>query len=76
MRNLVNTRDEDMLKEYVANGVTTPVIALLPVYLLPLYGGFNIIWKLFDSGFIAPIQAFIYSFLTILYFGFAVAEEH
>lgn len=59
-----------------AGGIMLAVIALLPVYLLPLYGGFNIIWKLFDSGFIAPIQAFIYSFLTILYFGFAVAEEH
>ena len=52
------------------------VIALLPAYLFWLYGPFNIIWKLFDSGFIAPIQAFIFSFLTILYFGFAVAEEH
>jgi F0F1-type ATP synthase membrane subunit a len=41
-----------------------------------MYGPFNIIWKFFDSGFIAPIQAFIFSFLTILYFGMAVAEEH
>jgi F-type H+-transporting ATPase subunit a len=59
-----------------AGGIMLAVIALLPFYLFPLYGAFNVIWKLFDSGFIAPIQAFIYSFLTILYFGFATAEEH
>jgi F-type H+-transporting ATPase subunit a len=59
-----------------AGGIMLAVIALLPAYLFILYGAFNIIWKLFDSGFIAPIQAFIFAFLTILYFGFAVAEEH
>jgi F-type H+-transporting ATPase subunit a len=59
-----------------AGGIMLAVIALLPGYLFLLYGSFNIVWKLFDSGFIAPIQAFIFSFLTILYFGFAVAEEH
>ena len=52
------------------------VIALLPFYLFPLYGFADFGWRLFDSGLIAPIQAFIYSFLTILYFGFATAEEH
>jgi F-type H+-transporting ATPase subunit a len=59
-----------------AGGIMLAVIALLPAYLFFLYGAFNIVWKLFDSGFIAPIQAFIFAFLTILYFGFAVAEEH
>jgi F-type H+-transporting ATPase subunit a len=59
-----------------AGGIMLAVIALLPFYLFPLYGVANIVWKLFDSGFIAPIQAFIFSFLTILYFGFAMAEEH
>jgi F-type H+-transporting ATPase subunit a len=59
-----------------AGGIMLAVIALLPFYLFPLYGIANIVWKLFDSGFIAPIQAFIFSFLTILYFGFATAEEH
>jgi F0F1-type ATP synthase membrane subunit a len=52
------------------------VIALLPFYLFPLYGFADFVWRIFDSGFIAPIQAFIYSFLTILYFGMATAEEH
>jgi F-type H+-transporting ATPase subunit a len=59
-----------------AGTIMLSVIALLPSYLFPLYGGANVVWKLFDSGFIAPIQAFIFSFLTILYFGFAAAEEH
>ncbi len=59
-----------------AGGIMLAVIALLPVYLFPLYGLADFGWRLFDSGLIAPIQAFIYSFLTILYFGFATAEEH
>jgi F-type H+-transporting ATPase subunit a len=59
-----------------AGGIMLAVIALLPFYLFPLYAGADFIWRLFDSGLIAPIQAFIFSFLTILYFGFATAEEH
>jgi F-type H+-transporting ATPase subunit a len=59
-----------------AGGIMLAVIALLPAVWIPLYGAANIIWKLFDSGFIAPIQAFIFTFLTILYFGMATAEEH
>ena len=35
----------------------------------------DIIWKLFDAGFVAPIQAFIFSLLTILYYQAAMAEE-
>jgi F-type H+-transporting ATPase subunit a len=59
-----------------AGGIMLAVIGLLPFYLFPLYGVANFGWRIFDSGLIAPIQAFIYSFLTILYFGFATAEEH
>jgi F-type H+-transporting ATPase subunit a len=59
-----------------AGGIMLAVIALLPNYLFPLYGLADFGWRLFDSGLIAPIQAFIFSFLTILYFGFAVTEEH
>ena len=59
-----------------AGGIMLSVIALLPNYLMPVEAAFNFGWKLFDSGLIAPIQAFIFSFLTILYFGMAVAEEH
>lgn len=59
-----------------AGGIMLGVIALLPFYMFPLYGLADFGWRIFDSGLIAPIQAFIFSFLTILYFGFAVAEEH
>jgi F-type H+-transporting ATPase subunit a len=60
----------------LASGVMFAVIALLPVYLFWMYGPFNVVWKLFDIGLIFPIQAFIFSFLTILYFGLALADEH
>ena len=59
-----------------AGGIMLAVISLLPFYLFPLYGVADFGWRIFDSGLIAPIQAFIFSFLTILYFGFAVQEEH
>jgi F-type H+-transporting ATPase subunit a len=59
-----------------AGGIMLAVIGLLPFYLFPLYGLADFFWRIFDSGLIAPIQAFIFSFLTILYFGFATAEEH
>ena len=59
-----------------AGTIMLAVIGLLPFYLFPLYGFGDFFWRLFDSGLIAPIQAFIYAFLTILYFGFATAEEH
>jgi F-type H+-transporting ATPase subunit a len=59
-----------------AGGIMLAVIALLPFYLFPLYGLADFGWRIFDSGLIAPIQAFIFSFLTVLYFGFATAEEH
>jgi F-type H+-transporting ATPase subunit a len=60
----------------LSGGVMLAVIALLPIYLFPLYGFADWGWRIFDSGLIAPIQAFIFSFLTILYFGQAVEEPH
>lgn len=60
----------------LASGVMLAVIALLPAYLFWMYGPFNVVWKLFDIGLIFPIQAFIFAFLTILYFGLALADEH
>jgi F-type H+-transporting ATPase subunit a len=59
-----------------AGGIMLAVIALLPAKWFVLYGAGDFGWRIFDSGLIAPIQAFIFSFLTILYFGFATAEEH
>jgi len=60
----------------LASGIMFAVIGLLPVAWIWLYGPANVIWKLFDVGLILSIQAFIFAFLTILYFGFAVEEEH
>jgi F-type H+-transporting ATPase subunit a len=55
-----------------AGGVMVAVIGLLPALISwPLTGA----WKLFDM-FIGLIQAFIFAFLSILYFSFAVSEEH
>jgi F-type H+-transporting ATPase subunit a len=36
----------------------------------------DVIWKLFDGLFVGPIQAFIFSLLTILYVGAAVSDGH
>jgi F-type H+-transporting ATPase subunit a len=60
----------------LAGGIMLAVIALLPVKFFLLLGLGDVVWKLFDCLLILPIQAFIFAFLTILYFGFAVAEEH
>jgi F-type H+-transporting ATPase subunit a len=60
----------------LAGGIMLAVIALLPVKWFLLFGVGNVVWKLFDCLLILPIQAFIFAFLTILYFGFATAEEH
>jgi F-type H+-transporting ATPase subunit a len=60
----------------LAGGIMLSVISLLPVTWIWLYGPANVVWKLFDAGLILPIQAFIFSFLTILYFGFTLADEH
>jgi F-type H+-transporting ATPase subunit a len=39
---------------------------------------FNVVWKLFDTLFLGALQAFIFSLLTVLYFGMAAAghDEH
>jgi F-type H+-transporting ATPase subunit a len=60
----------------LASGIMFAVIGLLPLTWIWLYGPAHVVWKLFDVGLILSIQAFIFAFLTILYFGFAVAEEH
>lgn len=55
-----------------AGGVMVSVIALIPFFAL---WPFNAGWKLFDM-FIGAIQAFIFAFLSVLYFSFALSEEH
>lgn len=47
--------------------------ALLPWFVVP-FG--DLIWKIFDGLFVAPVQAFIFSLLTILYFETAMSGSH
>ena len=47
--------------------------ALLPWFVVPIG---DLGWKIFDGLFVAPIQAFIFSLLTILYFQTAMSGEH
>ncbi len=44
---------------------------LLPVFSSPV----EVVWKLFDTGLLGLIQAFIFMLLTILYFGMAMSHE-
>jgi len=55
-----------------SGGLFVVVLAtLLPVYSSPLELG----WKLFDTGLLGLIQAFIFMLLTILYFGMAMSHD-
>jgi len=47
--------------------------ALLPWFVVP-FG--DLVWKIFDGLFVAPVQAFIFSLLTILYFETAMSGSH
>ena len=55
-----------------AGGIMISLIGLFPAWLLWAPNG---VWKLFDA-FIGVIQAFIFALLTILYFSFAMQEDH
>ena len=47
--------------------------ALFPAFIVPFP---DLIWKIFDGLFVAPVQAFIFSLLTILYFEAALSGSH
>jgi F-type H+-transporting ATPase subunit a len=47
--------------------------ALFPWFIVPIP---DLIWKAFDGLFVAPVQAFIFSLLTILYFETAMSGDH
>jgi F-type H+-transporting ATPase subunit a len=47
--------------------------ALFPPFVLWLP---DVVWKMFDGLFVAPVQAFIFSLLTILYFEAAMSGGH
>ena len=48
------------------------MLTLLPIYVTP---PLEIGWKLFDTGLLGTIQAFIFMLLTILYFGMAMSHD-
>jgi F-type H+-transporting ATPase subunit a len=55
-----------------AGGIMVTLIALFPAWIM---WAPNAIWKAFDL-FVGLIQAFIFSLLTILYFGQAMELDH
>lgn len=59
-----------------AGGIMLVLIADLPAkFVLPI-PLLDVIWKLFDGLFVGPVQAFIFTLLTILYFDSAVSGGH
>lgn len=63
-----------------AGGIMLELIANLPISWKDAFGLpipiLDFIWKLFDGGFVAPVQAFIFALLTLLYFSSAVVGDH
>ena len=61
-----------LLITYVASLVPTGLPAgVFGVVLTPIVEGLLILWKAFDIFFVGSIQAFIFTLLTIIYFGMA-----
>jgi F-type H+-transporting ATPase subunit a len=59
-----------------AGGIMLVLIADMPAkFILPI-PLLDFIWKLFDGLFVAPVQAFIFTLLTILYFDSALSGGH
>ena len=52
------------------------IASLLPAKLIVPIPVLDFAWKWFDGVFVGPVQAFIFSLLTILYFGAALTGEH
>lgn len=56
-----------------AGGLMLVLLAALTAYIVPFP---DVLWKAIDGLFVGPIQAFIFSLLTILYFSSAMSEAH
>ena len=60
-----------------AGGLMLVLIAdLLPVKFIAPIPILDVVWKVFDGFFVGPVQAFIFSLLTVLYFESAIAGGH
>lgn len=59
-----------------AGGLMLVLIADLPAkFVLPI-PALDVVWKLFDGVFVGPVQAFIFTLLTLLYFDAALSGGH
>ncbi|MGH9298975.1 MAG: F0F1 ATP synthase subunit A [Acidimicrobiales bacterium] len=59
-----------------ASGILLTLIAALPAkWILPV-PALDFVWKLFAAFFVAPVQAFIFALLTVIYMESAVAGGH
>ena len=59
-----------------AGGLMLVLISDLPAKLVVPVPALDFVWKLFDGLFVAPVQAFIFTLLTILYFDAAISGGH
>lgn len=59
-----------------AGGILIALIAAFPAkWIIPIPLG-QVVWKLFDAFFVSPVQAFIFSLLTLIYMEAAVTGGH
>lgn len=59
-----------------AGGIMLVLIADLPAKFIIPVPLFGVVWELFDGLFVGPVQAFIFTLLTLLYFSSAVTGGH
>ncbi len=59
-----------------AGGLMLVLIADLPAKFIVPIPVLDVVWKWFDGVFVGPVQAFIFTLLTILYFQSAVTGGH
>jgi F-type H+-transporting ATPase subunit a len=59
-----------------SGGVMLLLIAAIPAKVIAPIPILDFVWKWFDGVFVGPVQAFIFTLLTILYFQSAVAGGH
>jgi F-type H+-transporting ATPase subunit a len=59
-----------------AGGIMLVLIADMPAKFIVPIPLLDFIWKLFDGLFVGPVQAFIFTLLTLLYFDSAISGGH
>jgi F-type H+-transporting ATPase subunit a len=59
-----------------AGGIMLVLISDIPAKFIVPIPVLDVVWKLFDGLFVGPVQAFIFTLLTLLYFSSAVTGGH